>query len=81
MASPDHQVGALFEALDKGVLMVPSNSIGYFFAISSCPEVRWRGTTCRILLASPKTGLPRISNYYRHLVLIDSERLSFASSV
>ena len=40
MASPDHQVGALFEALDEGVLMVPSKSIGYFFAISSCPEVR-----------------------------------------
>ena len=40
MASPDHQVGALFEALDEGVLMAPSKSIGYFFAISSCPEVR-----------------------------------------
>ena len=40
VASPDHQVGALFEALDEGVLMVPSKSIGYFFAISSCPEVR-----------------------------------------
>ena len=30
VASPDHQVGALFEALDEGVLMVPSKSIGYF---------------------------------------------------
>ena len=45
VASPDHQVGALFEALDEGVLMAPSKSIGYFFAISSCPEVRWVGTT------------------------------------
>ena len=40
MASPDHQVGAHFEALDEGVLMAPSKSIGYFFAISSGPEVR-----------------------------------------
>ena len=40
VASPDYQVGAHFEALDEGVLMVPSKSIGYFFAISSCPEVR-----------------------------------------
>ena len=30
VASPDHQVGALFEALDEGVLMAPSKSIGYF---------------------------------------------------
>ena len=43
MASPDHQVGALFEALDEGVLMAPSKSIGYLFAISSCPEVRCFG--------------------------------------
>ena len=41
MASPDYQVGAHFEALGEGVLMAPSKSIGYFFAISSCPEVRW----------------------------------------
>ena len=40
MASPDYQVGAHFEALGEGVLMAPSKSIGYFFAISSCPEVR-----------------------------------------
>ena len=36
MASPDYQVGALFEALDEGVLMVPLKSIGFFPAISSC---------------------------------------------
>ena len=42
VASPDHQVGALFEALDEGVLMVPLKSIGYFFATSSYPEVRWQ---------------------------------------
>ena len=30
MASPDYHVGALFEALDEGVLMTPSKSIGYF---------------------------------------------------
>ena len=40
MASPYYQVGAPFEALGEGVLMAPSKSIGYFFAISSCPEVR-----------------------------------------
>ena len=40
MASPDHQVGGLFEALDEGVLMAPSKFIGYFFAISTFPEVR-----------------------------------------
>ena len=32
MASPDHQVGAHFAALDKGVLMAPSKSIGYFLS-------------------------------------------------
>ena len=40
MASPDYQVEAHFEALGEGVLKAPSKSIGYFFAISSCPEVR-----------------------------------------
>ena len=30
MASPDHQVGAHFEALDEGALVAPSKSIGYF---------------------------------------------------
>ena len=38
-----YQEGAHFEALDEGVLMVPSKSIGYFLAISSCPEVRCTG--------------------------------------
>ena len=40
VSSPDHQVGAHFEALGEGVLMAPSKSIRYFFAISSCLEVR-----------------------------------------
>ena len=40
MASPYYQEGAPFEALSEGILMAPSKSIGYFFAISSCPEVR-----------------------------------------
>ena len=38
LASPDHQVGAHFEALDED--MAPLKSIGDFFAILSCPEVR-----------------------------------------
>ena len=40
-----------------------------------------RGAICRFLLASPTIGLRQISNYYRHLVWIDSVTLSFASSV
>ena len=40
VASPDHQVGALFEALDEGILMVPSKSIGYFLVILSDPDER-----------------------------------------
>ena len=40
-----------------------------------------RGATCRFLLASPRVCLRQISNYYRHLVWIDSVTLSFASSV
>ena len=33
VASPDHQVGAHFEAHGEGVLMAPSKSSGYSFAI------------------------------------------------
>ena len=40
LASPDHQVGAHFEALDKGVLMAASKSIETFLAISTFPELR-----------------------------------------
>ena len=38
--APDHQVGAHFEALDKGVLVAASKSIQTFFAISTFPELR-----------------------------------------
>ena len=34
-----------------------------------------RGATCRFLLASPRVCLRQISNYYRHLVWIDSVTL------
>ena len=34
MASPDYQVGALFEALDQGVLVAGSKFFEHFFAIS-----------------------------------------------
>ena len=34
LASPDYQVGALFEALDEGVLVAGSKSFEHFFAIS-----------------------------------------------
>ena len=40
LTSPDYQVGAHFEALDKGVLMAASKSIETFFAISTFPELR-----------------------------------------
>ena len=40
LASPDYQVGAHFEALDKGVLVAASKSIETFFAISTFPELR-----------------------------------------
>ena len=33
VASPDHQVGANFEALDEGVLMAVLKSFEHFFAI------------------------------------------------
>ena len=41
LASPDYQVGAHFEALNKGVLVAASESIEIFFAISIFPELRW----------------------------------------
>ena len=40
VASLDYQVGAHFEALDKGVLVAASKSIETFFAISTFPELR-----------------------------------------
>ena len=40
VASPGYQVGAHFEALDKGVLVAASKSIETFFAISTFPELR-----------------------------------------
>ena len=42
LASPNYQVGAHFEALDKGVLVAASKSIETFFAISTFPELRCR---------------------------------------
>ena len=53
VASLDYQVGAHFEALGEGVLMAPSKSIGYFFAISSCPEVRCLLSPIEDLCQSP----------------------------
>ena len=46
MASPDHQVGALFEALDEGVLMVPSKSIGYFLPFQVAPKYGDKKSSC-----------------------------------
>ena len=41
VASPDHQVGAHFEAVDEGVLVAGLKSIETFFAISTFSELRW----------------------------------------
>ena len=43
VAPQDHQVGAHFEAMDKGVLVAASKSIETFLAISTFPELRWPG--------------------------------------
>ena len=40
LASPDYQVGAHLEAVDKGVLVAASNSIETFFTISTFPKAR-----------------------------------------
>ena len=40
VASPDYQVGTHFEALGKGVCVVPLKSIQTFLAMSTFPEVR-----------------------------------------
>ena len=41
VASPDHQVGAIFEALDEDVLMELTLEIHRIFFWKICPEVRW----------------------------------------
>ena len=41
VASPDYQVGAHLEALDKGVVVAASKSIETFFATSTFPELWW----------------------------------------
>ena len=62
IASPEYQVGAHFEALGGGVLMAPSKSIRYFFAILSCPEVQCWGyikkvaNNCKITLRDKARG-------------------------